>query len=70
MIEQDAHEASNKTIEYMDYLASFTNPSGVEQVQKARRQVKERPESDPEVFAKVLANQFGKDLDKKELIDG
>lgn len=63
-------EASNKTIEYIDYLASFSNPEGVERVQKARESKKSRPESDPEVFTDVLARHFGKELPKEELIDG
>lgn len=70
MIEQDLQEASNKTIEYIEYLASFSNPAGVEQVRKDRESSKTRPESDSEVFANVLARQFGKDLAKEELIDG
>lgn len=70
MIEQDLQEASNKTIEYIEYLAAFSNPSGVEQVRKERDSRKSRPETDPEVFAKVLSGQFGRDLAKEELIDG
>jgi tRNA(Ile)-lysidine synthase TilS/MesJ len=70
MIEHDLQEASNKTIEYIEYLAAFAEPDVVERVRKERENAKTRPESDPEVFASVLAKHFGKELSKEELING
>lgn len=70
MIEQDLIEASNRTVEYIEYLASFSNPAGVEQVRKERDSKKTRPETDTAAFADILARQFGRELAKEELIDG
>lgn len=70
MIEQDIQEASNKTVEYIEYLASFSNAEAVAQLRKQREKVKERPESDPGVFVDVLERHFGKALPKEELNNG
>lgn len=70
MIEQDMQEASNKTIDYIEYLAAFSNPNGVEQMRKTRQAVKNKPESDPALFTDILSRQFGRELAKEELIDG
>jgi len=70
MIEQDMHEASNKTIDYIEYLATFSNPSGVEKMRKMRESVQNAPVEDPELFANVLSKQFGKELSKEELVHG
>jgi hypothetical protein len=70
MLELDWQEASNKTIEYIEYLAAFSNPEGVKEVRKNRESASERPDEDPELFAKVLSEHLGKKITKEEILNG
>lgn len=66
MLEQDMQEAYNKTIDYIEYLAAFSNPSNVEAMRKERDSAKEKTQQDPTIFNQILEKMFGRELPKEE----
>lgn len=59
-------EAYNKTIDYIEYLAAFSNPSNVEAMRKERDSAKEKTQQDPTIFNQILEKMFGRELPKEE----
>ena len=70
MIEHDDREAYNKNVDYLEYLAAFSNPDRVDQARQSREQEKSKKAEDPEMFAQVVSGLFGKEISKEDLING
>jgi hypothetical protein len=62
MLEVDITEAYNKTIDYIEYLASFTNPDGVKEMRKRRASKQDTPQVTDEQFDKMVAEIFGREV--------
>ncbi len=63
MMEQDSREAYNKTIDYIDYLAAFSNPKGVEELRKRREVLTTQTPEDKEQFDSLIKNMFGREVE-------
>ena len=57
MVNQDEAEEYDGKVGFLEYLASFTNPEAVQQIQESRKRSK--PLTD-EQFSKMLGGAFGR----------
>ncbi len=63
MIDQDLKEAYNKNIDYIDYLASFSNPKGVEETRRRRETVVPESSEEREQFNALIKDMFGREVE-------